>query len=216
MDGAIKQKVETFFSARPARKYAKGQILIMPGEVSNDVILILEGKVKTYDVTYRGEEIIVNVFKEGAYFPMSHALGSIKENKYIYEAESDIVVKKAPAVEVVKFLKENPDVLLDLLSRVYTGTEGMLGRVTHLMAGSARSRILYELLIEARRFGEKSGKGYVLHLSETELSARAGLSRETVSREMHWLKGAGLVTIVQRDIHIKDVAAIEAALGTNI
>ena len=43
--------------------------------------------------------------------------------------------------------------MYDGLSRLYTGMEGLLGRIVQLMSGGARSRLLYELAVKCRRFG---------------------------------------------------------------
>ena len=43
-------------------------------------------------------------------------------------------------------LQANPDVVYDLLTRLYRGLDGLLGRMSQLMAGSAKSRLMYELL----------------------------------------------------------------------
>src|SRR5690606_27766063 len=136
----------------------------------------------------RGEEIVLNLFKPGAFFPMSHALnGGV--SPYIFEAAEDVELKMCPSDQVVTFVREHPDILLDLLSRVYRGTDALLGRIVQLVDGSARTRLLYELIIAAKRFGiTEDEEAYVLDISEKDLAARAGLSRETVSREIGKLK----------------------------
>lgn len=184
MTEAVTNKIEGFFAHYRVRKYSKGQILILNGDGTDYVFNLVAGKVKQYDITYRGDEIILNVFKPPAFFPMSLAINKT-ENPYIYEAETDIEVRQAPANEVVEFLQANPDVLYDLLGRVYRGMDGMMGRIVHLMAGSAKERLMYELLVECRRFGKKLPDGSCsLAINEKDLGSRAGLSRETVSREI--------------------------------
>lgn len=135
-------------------------------------------------------------------------------NPYVYEAETDIDVRQAPVEDAVKFLKDNPDVTFDLLSRVYRGTDGLLGRMAHLMASSAKSRLMYELIIEAQRFGAKQDdNSHILTIHEKDLAARAGLSRETVSREMTKLKDKNLVEITNKTIIVKDLIALQKKLG---
>lgn len=210
MQTAAGNKVETFFKAYPLRKYPKGQIIIYAREGTDLVYYLTKGKVKTYDISYRGDEVILNLYKPPAFFPMSIALNHA-DNTYFYETEEDSEVRCAPATEVVAFLEANPDVTFDLLRRLYRGLDGLMGRISHLMAGSAHSRILYELLLEARRFGtERPDGGYTLGLSEKDLGARAGLSRETVNRELHKLKEQGLITVGRNDMVIPDLARIAA------
>lgn len=144
---------------------------------------------------------------------MSLAINKVS-NPYIYEAETDIEIRQAPANEVVAFIKSNPDVLFDLLARVYRGVDGLLGRMSHLMASSAKSRLIYELILEGRRFGTIQADGScVLNINEKDLGARAGLSRETVSREMNKLKADELIDIRNKAIHIKKLEALEKKLG---
>jgi CRP-like cAMP-binding protein len=120
-----------------------------------------------------------------------------------------------PADDAKKFLVENPDVALDLLSRLYKGLEGVYGRLVHLMSGTARSRLLYELITECHRFGTMQADGsYLLKSTETDLAARSGLSRETISREMKGIKAKGWVTVGKNEIVVKDISLLKAALGS--
>lgn len=210
----ISNKIESFFNNYTLRSYKKGQVLLLNGDKANHVFHLLEGRVKQYDITYRGDEIILNIFKPPAFFPMSLVINDTT-NLYTYEADSDIKLRQAPAEDVMQFLKDNPDVLMDLLSRVYRGADGMIGRLAQLMAGSAKSRLIYEIILEARRFGvaDKDGPGCTLSMSEKDLGAHAGLTRETVSREITKLKKDGLIDIERKGIYITDMKALEKKLG---
>lgn len=213
MDSKISDTIQTFFSQYRVRKYAKGQVLILNGDDTDHVYHLVSGRVKQYDVTYRGDEVILNVFKPPAFFPMSLAINKTP-NPYTYQAETDVELHQVPADDVVRFLKDNPDVTFDLLSRVYRGMDGVLGRMAHLMASSAKGRLMFELLIAARRFGEKHDNGQIsIEMSETDLAARAGLTRETVSREMKKLANDGYITLKSGVVTIKDSGAFEEKLG---
>lgn len=186
MSPEVAKKVDAFFSAYRLRRYSAGQVLILNGDTTNYIFYILKGKVKEYDVSYRGDEVILHVFKPPAFFPVSQAIDKASTNNFIYEAETDIEIRQAPDQDVLEFIQNNPDVMYDLLCRVYKGTDSLLGKMVQLMAGTARTRLIYELLEEARRFGvTQDDKSMLLSISEKELGARAGLSRETVSRELH-------------------------------
>lgn len=212
----VSDKIHAKFSQNPVRSYPKGQILVFADENPEHIFYLVKGKVREYDVSYRGDEIVVNVFKPPAFFPMSWAINR-SSNKFFFKTESETELHIVPADDALEFLKANPDVMLDLLSRLYRGMEGLLGRVVHLMSGTARSRLIYELIIECRRFGKPSkGGSYELSVSEVDLAARSGLSRETVSREIHKLKQRRWVDVDASNIVIKDIALLEQALGGEI
>jgi CRP-like cAMP-binding protein len=215
MNPEVSKKISNFFEKYPVRSYKKGQILIHAGDEPESILNLVEGKVKQYDLSYRGEEVILNVFKPPAFFPMSYAVNKTP-NDYFYEADSDLQLRKAPIEDVIKFIKVNSDVLYDLLSRVYRGADGLLGRMAHLMASTAKSRVMYELIIECRRFGKPDSNGYPVNLNESDIGARAGLSRETVSREMQKLKNDGLIVISGKHVTVPDLEKLEASLGKDL
>jgi CRP/FNR family transcriptional regulator, cyclic AMP receptor protein len=213
MSSEIADKIHQQFSKYPRREYPKGQILVFADESPDHIFYIVEGRVRKYDVSYRGDEVIINVFKPPAFFPVSWALNRTP-NKYFYKAETPVVLHIISADDARVFLQENPDVMIDLLSRLYQGLEGVYGRLVHLMSGTARSRLLYELIVECRRFGVlQEGGGYLLKTNELDLAARSGLSRETVSREMKKLKDTGWVRLIKGDVLVRDVSQLEQALG---
>lgn len=208
----VVDKLDTFFATYPLRTYPKGQILVFANEAPSHIFYVISGRVRKYDISYRGDEVIVNIFQHPSFFPMSWAINQTK-NSYFYATETLVQVRVASPGDVIKFVKENPDVMYDLLSRLYKGTEGLLGRVVQLMAGTARSRLVYELIIEAKRFGKRLPDGsYVLDVTEADLAARSGMSRETVSREFSKLAKESLVHGGREGIIIHDLELLHAKL----
>lgn len=216
MNPEIEKKIDAAFTKYPKRIYPKGQIVIFGGEEPSAIYYIKQGRIREYDISYRGDEVIVNMFKPPAFFPMSWAINR-SDNPYFFKAEIDSELHIVPADEALAFIKENPDVMLDLLSRVYKGMVGLFGRIVHLMSGTAKSRLLYELIIECRRFGEHQKDGsFVLNIKESDLASRSGLSRETVNRELQTVKKDGLVLIGNKGIIVKDLKALEKKLGSEV
>jgi DNA-binding transcriptional regulator LsrR (DeoR family) len=54
----------------------------------------------------------------------------------------------------------------------------------------------------------------VLELTQTDIAALTGLSRQTVNAELHRLEERGLVELAFRQIRIADVERLRAELGT--
>lgn len=206
------QAIEAFFSRYPVKKYKKGHILILAGERTDYAYYLVEGKMKVYDVTYRGDEITINTFRPPAFFPISLILNE-SVTRYIYEADTDITIQQAPREAAMSFLSENHDVVLDLLSYLYATLDDVLERMVHAIASSAKDRLIYCLVMECREFGELQADGtYSLAISEKELGARAGLSRETVNREAKILKITKLIEVHHNYIIILNIKKLERYL----
>jgi len=212
----LKAKVAAFFEKYPLQIYNKHELLLHAEEPISSVFYILDGRVSQYDIAPNGNEVVVNVFKSGAFFPMSSAINDI-ENHYFFESSLKTKVRVAPKADVVRFLHENQDVLFDLLARVYRGVDGVLRRMAHLMGGDAQTRLIFELLNATSRFGELQPDNSILvHLTETDLAKHSGLARETVSRLLQDLKAAGLIETSHKGMLIKSTADLEARLGTSL
>lgn len=71
MNEEVAARIHEFFSAYPVRKYAKGHIITHAGDDPEGVLHLTDGKVRQYDISARGDEIVVNVFQPPAFFPLS-------------------------------------------------------------------------------------------------------------------------------------------------
>lgn len=214
MNVAVEHKVDEFFSQFPLRRYKKGQILIYGGDEPSGVFYLVEGVVRKYDISKTGDEVVVNIFQPPEFFPLVWALDKIP-NEYFFETVMPVSVRRAPISATVKFLNDNPDVVFGLLNRVYATVDGLQRRMAHLMGGTARTRTLYELIRICQRFGSQNGTKCVVSIPETGLARQAGLSRETVSREMHKLQTKGLVKVVHGTISA-DLNRLETELGNEL
>lgn len=216
MDSTIDLKINTFFGKYKQHLYKKHHVLIQANQNPDAIYKVESGQVVQYDISEQGNKVIVNTYKNPAYFPMSWAVNRTP-NIYNYQTVTDTIVRKAPAEEAITFIKANPDVLYELLSRVYLGREVMMRRMAHSMAGNAKTRLLFELLLEAQRFGQKHAdeKGIIVPIRVSDLADRTGLTRETVSRELSKLKPLG-IKATRNGIVVHKIEVLENELGNSL
>mgnify|MGYP001594738182 FL=1 len=116
---------------------------------------------------------------------------------------------------MVDFIRQNPEVTFDLLSRVFRGTDGTIRRISHLMSSNAGTKILYELFIEYQRSKNKYNDSFVSAMNESDLSYHTGLTRETVNRQLSIFKKSGLVSVHHGEIKVESIKILTEALGIN-
>jgi len=211
----IREKLSDFFADSDERTYRKGDIITFANQDPEGVLFLIDGIVEQYDVTPEGNKVIVNIFKPSSFFPMSWAINKTP-NVYFFAALTNVRLKRAHPDKVALFLQQNPDVMFDLLSRVYIGTDGLLRRLVLAASGIAANRLIFELLIEGHRFGEDTnGAKTIVKIKQSSLAARSGLARETVSRELHKLERDGLVKLTKGGI-ILSIKALEDKLDFSV
>lgn len=209
----VASAVSKFFDSYPIQEFAKGDVLIQADAQPKAVYYIVSGQVVQYDVLPSGDHAVVNVFKAPAFFPINLAISGAP-SQYIFEAFTDLAVRRAPSGDVVQFLRDNNDVLFDLLSRVYSGTDGLQRRMVYLMGNDARRRLLLEIVISAERFGEERSGSIFIAVHEGELATRVGLARETANRALKTLKADGILRVTKDGLEITDLDAVRSELVT--
>lgn len=209
------QEIETFFSAYPIRKFKKGQILVLPGETAEYAYFLVRGRIKAYDKSYKGDQIIIDMFSNPSFFPLSLIMNQ-SPSFLFHEADTDIEVHQAPVKEALEFLNTHPDVVLSLLSVVYRKFDDASKRMIRLMDSGAKVRLIYEIIVACRQLGEQQPNGsWRLGISQTVLGARIGLSRETVSREIKSLKQKGYIETGRSSIMVPDIKVLETYLESH-
>ena len=215
MNTRIAEEIETFFTQFNHQTYKKGEILIRASEAPSGVFFLKSGTVKQYAISKNGNEAVLNIFKPISFFPMSWAINNTP-NAYFYEAMTTLDIWRAPQEKVTNFLKQEPEITYDLLSRVFRGTDGLLARMSYLMAGTAYSRLTLELVIQGKRMGRHAGNHIKLKISEPDLAAEVGMRRETVSRVLKTLKEKGVVSFHNNTLTINSMEDLEQELAEGV
>lgn len=213
MEKQIEDKLDAFFQQFQQVTYAKGQLLIRADQNPRGIVYLKEGVVRQYAVSTNGEELTLNLYKPVAFFPMMWAINGT-ENHHYFEAFTPIKTWIAPKERVIAYIKSEPEVLYDLLRRIYSGMEGVLTRMEYLLAGNMYARLITVLIITAKRFGEKNATGFsvTLKMTHADLAEQAGVSRETITRELKRLRNKKLVNTRQNTITVYSLEKLEAEL----
>jgi len=194
-----------FFSSYKPTTFTKGaQLLHARSALPPPITYLVEGLVVEYAISESGTKTIINTYKPGSFFPSSAAVNHTP-NRYHFEAGAQSVVRQAPADSVREFLLANPDVTYELLQRLYRGLDGLTGRLEMLLGANASSRLLYELTVQAERFGISSDNGIVVTITESELAEHTGLARETVSRELKKLKDNKILSVSRGRVVLHEI-----------
>ena len=208
-------KLSAFFSQYQSLSFQKGETILRSEDSPQGVYYIKAGFVKLNTISVNGRERTFNIFKRGAYFPMMWAIAEIP-NSYFYQAQTAVVIQRAPKKELLIFLKNNPDVLFELTRRILIGLDGLLNNIEYMFCGNSYHRVIGTLLLSAERFGKVEADGEItimLPLTHQDIADIAGISRETASLAINKLGKKKIITYKKRLIAIKNIETLEEELG---
>jgi CRP-like cAMP-binding protein len=191
----VKLKVESFFSQHQELKYKKGEIILRANDTPSGISYLKAGLVRLFTISPDGEELSLHTYSPGSFFPIGWALNQ-QTNKYYFESLIPSVIFRAPTKSVLAFLQENPDILLDLTSRLLLGLEGLSTKIEHLVFDRAVGKTASLLLYLSSRFGKPKNSGGTLidvPFTHDNLASWLGVTRVSISQAMAQLKKQKLI-----------------------
>lgn len=217
MHEEIIRKLDRFFKQYPPLYWKKNTTLIDPDQKPAGIFYLTQGCVRMYISTKNGKEMTLTFFKPHAFFPMMGTLTD-SPNRYYFETITRTKGYEAPKDMVVRFLLRNPDVLLNLASRILKGLETLLIQSENILHSDAHVRLVSTLYLHAKRFGITKNKKTVLTLRQThmDLAKETGLARETVSRIMKNFQKQNLLTYTDHLITLTDLVKLENMLPRDL
>ncbi len=210
------KEFETFYNQFVTRNYKKGEMLIRADDDPQGIFCLTKGYVRQYTISKAGFELTLHILKPISYFPMVWAVNGTP-NVYYFEALTAVEVGRAPRDEVVNFIKDKPTVIFELLSELIKDYAESLKRIEHLVFSDAYRRVISVLLYIAKHFGEKHGKGAIIHhhFTQQDIATLTGVARETASIEMVKLEKKRLITYKKHTMAFDNIKKLELELSSN-
>ncbi len=192
------------------RGYPPGATLFLEGDVAHEAVVVLEGDLKVVVGSADGRDVVLDVFGPGTLVGEWSVIDG-KTRSATVTALSDVEVLTLPAGPFRAFLDRYPEVrealLLDTIGRLRAQVRHQL----EFGAGDAMGRVCARLVELADRFGYLDGPTTVIHspLSQADLAAWTGLSREAVVKALRQLRTMGWISNRGPDITVHDLAGLK-------
>ena len=202
---------EALLTAGRRRRFPKGASLFYEGEDSSHVVVVLSGQVKVSTVSDSGREALLAVAGPGEVLGELSALDRRPRSATVTALEPvDAAVVATRAFE--NFLADHPRAavqLLLLISRRLREAD----RLRAEFSLGAESRVAGRLLELVHDYGKATDDGIeiTLSLTQDDMAAWVGITREAVARALRSLRERGVITTGRRKIVVRDEAALRQA-----
>lgn len=199
-------KYQDFISQYHVKRFRKGEIILVQGEVPPNAYILKKGIIKTYNLTTQGEEKPISFDLVGEVFPVAWTFNKIRYAQYYYEAFTDSEVYCVPRDEYHRFLKSHPEETYDLFNSFVDRYLNFQMRVNALEQSKAATKIINTLHFLCLHFGRELKKNVVqiqLPLTQQDLANFMGLTRETTGIELKKLQRQGILNYRRQNYIVK-------------
>jgi CRP/FNR family cyclic AMP-dependent transcriptional regulator len=193
-----------------ARRYARGQIIFAEGDPGASLCIVESGTVRVVTSSPEGKELVLNTFGPGDVFG-ELALLDGEPRSADAVAQEPCRLYHLPREDFVQFLEANPRAaisLLALLSRKLRYTTHQVQDVAFLDVPARLARALLELNDLAAPTDAAASPAR-LRVTQSELAARIGATRESVNKCLGHFAGQGLIACERNQITVLQPAGLK-------
>jgi CRP-like cAMP-binding protein len=177
-----------------ARRYARAEVIFLEGDEGTSLCLIAEGRIRIQLTGADGREVVLNVYGPGEIFGELALLDGEPRS-------ADAIAQEAARVfwlqreDFAAFLDSHPRAAMTMmasLSRRLRHTTRVVQDATFRDVPSRLARVLLDL---AARHGQAVEQGVRIdtRVTQGELAAMVGASRETVNRALRGFEQRGMI-----------------------
>lgn len=188
------------------RTFRRGELIVRQGDPGDTFFVILSGEVKVLVGAQTGDQAMVAIFGPGDCFGELSLIDGEPRSASV-EAIEDIEALVVWRSEFVSYMELNPQITQHLLHTL----AGRIRRTSELAADLAfldiAGRLAKTLLDLGRDHGRPRTGGAVeieLSLTQTDLAAMVGATRESVNKLLSWFEERGAIERHGRQIIIVD------------
>jgi CRP/FNR family cyclic AMP-dependent transcriptional regulator len=211
LDALSEDEAADLHASGRRRRYGAAVTIVHEGDDAGPVVVLLQGRAKVSTIGAAGREAIIAVRGPGDLVGELSAIDDSPRSASVTTLEP-VEALLLPGSGFAALLERRPRIALVILrmvaSRLRDADTGQAQLGTHDVVGRVAQRVI-EL---ADRFGEHhDGRIEIaLPLSQEELAAWAGASREAVSKALQQLRSLGIVETGRRHLTVLDVDALRA------
>lgn len=202
------------------RRFRKGQLLMVEGDPSESILVVTKGRLKVSTYSVRGDELIIDTVDVGQTVGELGVLARSPRSATV-EAISAGEGLSVPASAVDDLLLRKPEVarqlLLAVARHVYQATRTASDLAFLDLPRRVAKYVLERWSAAAEAPGHAAGTDHAaidVGLSQRELAARLGASRQRVNAALAHFSRRGWIDLEGQRLTVRDPAALEKLLQT--
>lgn len=211
--GLNDEQWQMLFERASRQSYDKNTLIYSRGDSSTAIYYLQHGRVKIYDLTFDGREIIYRVCGPKTWFGVSSVFGG-EERPVFAETQTPAKVMVIERDKFETFIHENPNFSVSVINLLGLRLRQAHAAITEFVVGDVRSRIAQVLIKFAEANGKASGvtKDGVVTLegsfTHQEIANMIGSTRSTVTKVMNDWKRQGMIDAHSGRLEIHNYEAL--------
>lgn len=193
------------------RRWPCGATLFSEGDRSTTVVLVLTGRAKVFSLTAQGGEVLLAIRGPGALLGEMSALDGAPRSASVAALEP-LEALVVPVDAFLGFLRDHANAAVRIVAMIVARLRDADRKRVEFGTYDTLGRVALRLAEMADRFGAVAERGVriTLPLTQDELAAWTGSSRESVTKALRTLRRHGVVETQRRAVSVLDLERLRA------
>ena len=184
--------------------FKKDTTIFYQSDTSNDLYIVLSGKIKASIFNEEGEELVLAIFEAGSFFGEMGLIDGADRSATLI-ADEDSMLSVLERRQFLELIKQDVLIAIELLiilaDRIRTSNR-MVGSLAFLDVNERLEKLLLQLALKDGK-QNKNGLYKIKKIQQSEMAAKVGASRATVSKALKVLTFKKILTKSEGHFFIK-------------
>ena len=196
------------------RRHKKGELIFRQGDEGRTVYVLLEGLVKIFLTSERGDEMLLVTLQGPATFGELALVDGLPRSASV-EAIEPIETLAFSVTDLLEFARTNAEFSTGLLESLASLIRRLTDQASDFVFLDLHGRVAKLLLNFVDTRGERTDEGIVLdlHLTQGDVARMVGGSRQSVNQILGQLSNRGYLALYGRKIVIKRLDLLRRRAG---
>ncbi|MBU2665165.1 Crp/Fnr family transcriptional regulator [Actinoplanes bogorensis] len=202
---------DDLFTIGRRRRWPAGATLFSEGDRSTTVVLVLSGRAKVFSLTEQGGEVLLAIRGPGALLGEMSALDGAPRSASVSALEP-LETYVVSVDGFLEFLRTHPDAAVRIVKMIVSRLRDADRKRVEFGTYDTLGRIALRLAELAERFGASQDDAVriTLPLTQDELAAWTGSSRESVTKALRVLRRQNIIETSRRSVTVIDLDRLRA------
>ena len=203
-----------------AREFVDDEMIGALDSDNDEVYILVKGRVKIFELTADGKEVILWFCCDGELIGFAEALVSLKFSSHQVNAQAcghgELMVIKR--IDFVNFMSNNPTAVMPVVQTLGFRLREVSEVLMDITSSDVTSRVVKLLTRLGGLYGKSVDGGVHIDIPIThqEMADMIGTSRQSVTTILGELKRQGMIRVEQRMIFIRNEELIHSSLKSSI
>lgn len=217
-DGISKPELDRISTFTTLRSRPKNSYIYHPGDPSEVMFILKEGRIKVGNYSKDGREVIKRIVQPGEIFGEMGLAGEAKRREFAIALKEEASFYMIYVADLKDVIKENPELGMRLITRIGSRIRSTEKRLESIIFKDSKTRVVEFIQELGKTIGLKCGDEMLLQhfLTHQDIANITGTSRQFVTSVLNDLKRLKIIKFDRTSILISDPSGLDRIAVTGL